>query len=195
MNFKPTWYQSNCPPSLIDHYFTNKPQHVDSVETIKSIISDHCIVKAQFHVNCIRAKPQFGRNQDTSQLNSENLMSKIEESDVLEKIFQKTDPDEIAEYIVLELNRIIEELAPSRIVQVKHNFEPWENEETREVLREANEQLSIAIQYNRVEEWRLFRYLRNKARKTLEKAKNSYFVKRLTHVKNVWQEFKKFKGT
>ena len=65
-------------------------------------------------------------------------MSKIQENIELQKIFQETDPEEIFKILVRELNKIIEDIALSRIVQVSNRFKPWHYKEGEEILREAN---------------------------------------------------------
>ena len=77
-----------------------------------------------------------------------------------------------------EVNQIIEEVAPSKIVQNKKDNLPWKTEETRKVMEETEAQLEIAIETKDVEEWRLFRAMRNQAFKFLNIVKSNYYVQR-----------------
>ena len=56
-------------------------------------------------------------------------MLKIQENIELQKIFQEKDREEIFKILVRELNKIIEDMAPSRIVQVSNTFKPWHDQE------------------------------------------------------------------
>ena len=47
-------------------------------------------------------------------------MLKIQENIELQKIFQEKDREEIFKILVRELNRIIEEKAPSRVVKISN---------------------------------------------------------------------------
>ena len=44
LNYDPTRYRIGSKPSLLDLILSNQPGHVDSVETKKSVIADHCSV-------------------------------------------------------------------------------------------------------------------------------------------------------
>ena len=46
---------------------------------------------------------------------------------------------------------------------------------TKELIREADKTLGMAIDYNKVVYWRLYKQAKNKASKWLEKAKKLYF--------------------
>ena len=73
-------------------------------------------------------------------------MEKIQENSRLESIFGQTDTDVIANTIIAEMNRIIEEVAPSRLVQTTKKFEPWKSEETENMIKIAEDQLEVAIE-------------------------------------------------
>ena len=127
-------------------------------------------------------------------INSSRPIDKINKSNLLQEIFESQDSDEVIETIMIEMNKILEHLSPSRVVKCKADNEPWKNRETKETLDEANEQLAKAIEYNTIEEWRLSRITRNVASKFLEVAKKNYFVARLGSSRTVWQELKKLKS-
>ena len=49
------------------------------------------------------------------------------------------------------MNRIIEDIAPSKLVQNKGKHEPWANSETKEIIAETEEQLEVAIRTKDIE--------------------------------------------
>ena len=50
------------------------------------------------------------------------MMHQIEANKILNGIFSLEDPDEATKVLVAELNKIIEDIGPSKIVQVKNCF-------------------------------------------------------------------------
>ena len=50
------------------------------------------------------------------------------------------------------MNGIIEHIAPSRVIQSKTYSKPWKGKEVNDTIREAENQLEIAIESNDVEE-------------------------------------------
>ena len=86
------------------------------------------------------------------------------------------DPDTIAETMICEMNRIVEDIVPSKLIQNKGKHEPWANSRTKEMITETEEQLEVAIKTKDIEEWRMFRCLRNQAYKYIEAVKRDYFI-------------------
>ena len=118
LNFMPTRHIIKCNPSLLDHIFVNNPNNVSSIETTPSLIADHCLVKIIYHCKLLKTPVKFRRIRNFNLITSESLMQKIIECESLQTAFQETDPEEKIKTIIRELNRIIEEIAPSRVVKL-----------------------------------------------------------------------------
>ena len=193
-NFQPTRYHSHANPSLLDHIFASHPQKIDGVETKKNIIADHCTVRCLYHAKDLKIRQKQIRIRNHKLITSESLMRGIEENERLQRIFESEDPDYIAETIVAETNRIIEDIAPSKLIQCKKSHEPWATEDTEQIRKETESQLETAIATKDIEEWRLFRVLRNKAYKFIESVKRNYYIERFKNTRSIWKEFRKYKG-
>ena len=193
-NFKPTRFQSNTSPSLLDHVFSTHPQKINSVETRMSIIADHCLIKIQYHARTLRQRPQFKRIRDHKLVTREILMEHVGSNSRLQNIFASSDPDYIAETIVSEMNRILEEISPSKVIQCTKSYEPWKTRDTTEIQRITEKQLEHAIETSDIEEWRLFQSMRNQANKFLEFTKRTFYIERFARAGNVWKEFRQFQG-
>ena len=194
LNYKPTRFQSNANPSLLDHMFASHPQMINSVETKLSIIADHCVIKCQYHSSTLRQRPQFKRVRNHKLLNSDVLMEHIARNERLQRIFEETDPDFIAETLIAEMNRILEDISPSRLIQCRRNYEPWKTKDTEDVSNTVRSQLEVAVRSSNIEEWRYFRILRNQACKYLEFAKRTFYIDRFSKAGNIWREFRQFQG-
>ena len=64
--------------------------------------------------------------------------------------------------MVTEYSRFVNELAPEKKVILRKDENVYENEEVKEYKREAENLLTEAIKSNTPENWRLFKYCRNK---------------------------------
>ena len=170
-NFKPTRFQSGSNPSLLDHIFVSHPQKLDAVETKINIIADHCLVSAQYHSKMLISRPQFRRTRNHALINSDVLTEKISEKERHQRIFELEDPDKKAETMICKMNRIVEEIAPSKLFQTRGKHEPWATNETKELIAETEEQIEVAIRTKDIEEWRMFGSLRNQAYKFIEAVK------------------------
>ena len=78
-------------------------------------------------------------------INSDSLMSEIEDNANLQSIFSLTDQNDIAETIVKELNDIIEILAPARIVQQRSHKYGYQCQELNNLKKESDSLLDKAI--------------------------------------------------
>ena len=191
LNFKPTRYRRGQRPSLLDHFMTNAPNRVDGVETIHNHIADHTFVKLNFHREVLQSKPQFREVRDYKNLNSDNLMKEIEENEELQSVFSKECPNDIFKTLITELNKIIDKLAPSKLIQIKKKDQPYMSPELKELETELDEQLNTAIRSKDIEEWRLYKSLRNQFFKYVEGAKRIYYSGILNTSKELWKTAKK----
>ena len=55
--------------------------------------------------------------RDRTKLNATNLLKLINENEKLMNVFNENDPDTIADTVITEMNKIVENLAPGRRVQ------------------------------------------------------------------------------
>ena len=63
-------------------------------------------------------------------------------------------PEAIAMALIGKIINIIEKIAPSKVINVKKNQEPWRNSEVDSKIQEFEHQLETDIESNDVEEWR-----------------------------------------
>ena len=76
---------------------------------------------------------------------------------IIRTVLNYEDPDIIAELLHVELNSIIEYIAPQSYVQYKSDHAPYLSEEMRQEIKINNELLTKAIHSGDPNDWRLFR--------------------------------------
>ena len=134
-NHKFTRFAPHQPPSCIDHIFSNCTNKISNVTTHKNTISDHSIITAQYSSNHQIYHPKFiKKNRNFRLLTKNTLNLYVKNSTLLNSIFNYTDPDIITNLIQLELNTIINFIAPPKIVQFSKNYVPYHNTEIRQNL-------------------------------------------------------------
>ena len=190
MNFKPTRFQSGQNPSLLDLFVTNKSNQVTNVETLPSHIADHMIVKLQFHSRSISTNEQFIKIRKWDLINSDNFMSEIKECENLNLIFHSSDPEFIASTIVYEYNRIINKLAPARVVQRRNKDDFCLDQEAAEIKTTANQQLNLAINTKSRDEFRQYNVYRNLLSRAIDRCKKIYMQAKLSNYPTMWKELK-----
>ena len=190
LNTETTRHWSGTKSSLLDHFVTNKPGKVDNIKTYHSCVADHDFVSIMLHTDEIIDKPQLMLSRDWSNLNRDNLINEIKSDEIISSVFTMTSSDRVWNDIIIQLNIIINRLAPSKIVQLSSNFVPYQNSEISNAISEANAQLTCAIQSNDIEEWRAYRALRNLASKIIKKIKGEYYTRVLNNTNALWKSIK-----
>lgn len=191
-NNKFTRIASHQPPSCIDHIYSNCVNKIINVNTHKNIYSDHCIITAQYNANQQIYHPKFIKSRNSNLLNRQTLTKYINESSLLNSIFRYTDPDIVTNIIQLELNTIINAIAPSKKIQFKANYTPYYNNEIIENLKVSHNLLNTAIINNDQTSWREFKNFRNNLDKTIKIEKTEYIKKKFNNKSTQWKFLKTF---
>ena len=140
-----------------------------------------------FHTKEIGRKEQFVMYRSYKNINSEKLMTLINESNKLIEIFNDSNPNNVAETIVTEFNRILNELAPARRKNITKNDLPYLNENIAAMKQEYDNRLTEAIRENVPEGWRVVRTVRNLYNKAIDKGKTEYYKRMLNTDYNLWR--------
>ena len=191
-NNKYTRIVSNQPPSCIDHIYSNCVNKITNVNTHKNIYSDHCILTAQYNTDQQIYHPKFIKSRNSKLLQRRTLIKYINESPLLNSIFKYTNPEIVTNIIQLELNTIINTIAPSKIIQYKANYSPYYNNEIIKNLKVSHNLLNTAIINNDQNSWREFRNFRNKIDKTIKINKTEYIRNKFNNNSTQWKFLKTF---
>ena len=90
------------------------------------------------------------------------------------------------------MNLIIDEMAPTKIVQCKKDYAPYIGEQVMSYINDTKKQLSRAITMKNTGEWRIYKPMRNKISEVIEKSKVEYYNAKLNDTKTMWSMLKDF---
>ena len=93
-------------------------------------------------------------------LNTKNLMNLIEESKKLKNLFSIEDPDTIVDNLIMEMNRILNELAPSTTRLLRKEEMQFIDQNIIDMKKEADLRLTMVINIHDVEDWRMAKFLK-----------------------------------
>ena len=77
VNHEMTRFETNAPPSLLDHIITNEPNRVDHVETNPSLMSDHKIISCLLHHKELKEDDRQAFKTQWWRINPDNLVEAI----------------------------------------------------------------------------------------------------------------------
>ena len=116
----------------------------------------------QYHLKGIKFRPQKRKIRDWKLVSTDSLMEEIERDEKLMNIFSHSDPNYVANTIIEQMNKIVNYIAPPRVVTVKDNSGFHEDDETKDLKREADIKLNNAIRDDDLEARKKYRATRNK---------------------------------
>ena len=118
----------------------------------------------------------------------------IEQSEFLNSIFRYQDPEIVANILQIELNAIINSIAPANKIQFKKNYCPFYNDEILKDLDKSQKLLNIAIETHDQNNWRQFKNFRNSTTRKIKKTKTEYLKHNFKNKNNQWKFLKNFNG-
>merc|ERR1711955_165120 len=110
------------------------------------------------------------------------LNAYLNNNDIIQTAYNYTDPELIAEIIMREFNNIIEIIAPRTKRQVKKNYTPYLNKETREGKKKLYQMHKKAKQTQENYDWREYKNYRATINKKLDNSKDRW--KTLNEINN-----------
>merc|ERR1712240_116321 len=116
-----------------------------------------------------------------------NLNQYLNHNQIIQTAYNYTDPDLIATIIMQEFNNIIDIIAPRTKRQIKKNYTPYLNKDTREAKKQLNEIHNKAKQTQHDDDWREYKNQRATINKKVDKQKQEYITKKLNNSEDRWK--------
>merc|ERR1712240_244139 len=116
-----------------------------------------------------------------------NLNQYLNHNQIIQTAYNYTDPDLIATIIMQEFNNIIDIIAPRTKRQIKKNYTPYLNKDTREAKKKLNEIHNKTKRTQHDDDWREYKNQRATINKKVDKQKQEYITKKLNNSENRWK--------
>ena len=124
---------------------TNEPNYIDHIETKPSIISDHKSISCLIHEKELREDDRQMKKTEWWRLNPDNLVQGILQNKKMMSTLSMTNGEKVWTTLIEGFNEVVNNIAPSKIVQCKRNYQPYIDKEILEEIEETNKQLELAI--------------------------------------------------
>merc|ERR1712240_281714 len=131
-NKENTYFINQTPISCIDHIYSNCPHKLSHISTINSRQSDHALLSAIYQTKAPVNPPKIIYTRPKYLLTEHTLNKYLNNNDIIQTAFNYMDPVLIAEIIMNEYNNIIDIIAPKTKRQVRKNYTPYLDKETRQ---------------------------------------------------------------
>merc|ERR1712243_133998 len=161
--------------------YTNCPQKITHITTENNGLSDNATLIATYHTKAPANNPKTVFTRPKYLLTEHNLNQYLNHNQIIQTAYNYTDPDLIATIIMQEFNNIIEIIAPRTKRQIKKNYTPYLNKETREAKKKLNEIHNKAKQTQQDDDWREYKNQRATINKQVDNQKQEYITKKLNN--------------
>merc|ERR1712240_396692 len=165
--------------SYIDQIYSNCPQKLTHITALDNGQSDHAMITAIYHTKAPINNPKIIYKRPKYLLTEHKLNEYLNNNDIIQTAFNYTDPDLIAEIIMREFNNIIDIVAPQTKRQVKKNYTPYLNKETRQEKKQLHKMHTKAKQTQENDHWREYKNQKAILNKKINKQKQEYINKKI----------------
>ena len=125
MNHECTRHMPGQKASLLDIFYTNTLSKVDGVETLPNILSEHSLVKLNWHTNLPKKSAQFNVMRRYDNVTFERMQELLDKDELIQKIFLTNNVEFIGETINNVLNSTVKALMMKKVFQKKKNHTPF----------------------------------------------------------------------
>ena len=164
----PTWARGDQ-RSCLDHVYTTAPSKLSPVAVIWTGMSDHALVKFGRFCKNMPCRQRYIKKRMFKKFDKEQFKVRVGEMPELVTI-QLCQNVEIAASMLTEcLTRILDEMAPIKVIQTRKNYAPHMTVETKVLQSRRNTALEQAVRSGEQEDWRNSRTLRNQTTASLRR--------------------------
>ena len=178
--------------SGLDHLYTNNPEKLSQVHT-ELAGSDHKLLKVTRFAKSVKRSSRYVRKRCYKDFDETEFRKKVSELSWFE-LYLCDDVEKAVHLLTSNINRVLDQFAPVRTVQMRSRYAPWLSSETKAIMKERDAAQVQASYSNHPDDWRLFRNLRNTVTKRMRNEKASWERQRLDHAENtstnLWRNIK-----
>ena len=177
----------------LDHIYTNKPEKLSSVYAEFAGGSDHKLIKVTRYAKSLKRNVRYVRKRSFKNFSDEDFQAAVKQLSWWD-IFICEDADQAAQLLTHKLTVILDTMAPIKTIQVRSKYAPWLSNDTKELLKERNSAQATAAQTKDMDDWRLYKSLRNTATARMRQEKKAWEKMKLDSTKHnpstLWKNVK-----
>ena len=190
-----TRYWPGHTPSGLDHLYTNNPSKLSDVQAVFQGGSDHKLIFVTRFSKSVIRKPRIIRKRCFKNFKPENFIHELENT-MWWDVYSCSDVNEAVGLLTSKLTKILDRMAPMRVIQVRQKYCPWLSQKTKDLIKERNKAQEKASESQKQEDWKKFRDLRNTINNRLKHEKLKNQREKINECKNnskdIWKNIKQF---
>ena len=185
---------SNDSSSLIDLIVTNNPLSISKCDVFPTCIGDHDMVGCVQKINNVKFIPKIVMRRNYSSYNPSVMNEEFTKIN-WDPLYLAKDVNVAVSYFNETVKSIFDKYAPNMVKKVRGKPCPWIHHDLRASMIDRNRMLKKARESKMMEDWNIYKRLRNACNNKLKSAKSS-FQRRLLdqnslNPRKFWQVIKK----
>ena len=169
----PTRFMHGQPETGIDHFYTNRPDKLSSIQTQFWGGSDHKLILATRYSKVIRNNVRYVKKRSYKNFNPNEFISEVEKIRWW-GVYQTESVDLAVQLFSDKLTTILDQLAPIKTVQTRTRYAPWLSQSTKLLIEKRDQAQSRASRSKVQEDWNIFKRLRNQVTSKLRVEKSKW---------------------
>ena len=170
-------------PSLIDHIWVNTPGKISNVKNNTRGTADHNCIAATYRLCGTITSNIVRKGRDRRNYSEEELKRRISLTD-WSPVFCSDNVDVASHEFESRFVQILDELAPIKTIQSRSKRCDWLSQSTKNMMKHRYNTRNTAVQSNLLEDWSLYRQLKNKCTARIKKDRS-------TNLKNKYEKLEK----
>ena len=183
--------------TLIDHHWTNHHEKVSHAHAYYQGASDHKMIYIIRRTKKVISKPKIIKKRSFKNFNPQAFVEAVMKISWLD-VYLCDNVDTAVKLVTDKLNKILDEMAPIKIIQVRTHYAPWMSSETKAKAKERDLAQKKAAQTQSVEDWQTYKQLRNTINNNLKIEKKSWQEEKIKSfgkdTSSVWKNIKNWLG-
>ena len=121
------------PQTGLDHFYTNRPDKLSSVQSQFCGGSDHKLIFAIRYSKVIRKTVRYVRKRSYKNFDPSDFLSEVENIKWLD-IYLSDNVDTAVQLFSDKLTEVLDRLAPIKTIQTRTRYVPWLSSETKGLM-------------------------------------------------------------
>ena len=156
----PTRFWANATPSLIDQCWLNQPGKVSNIKNVTRGTADHNLISVTYRLSGTVTTNMVRKGRDRRNFDEEELKRRVRLTDWTQ-VLNEENPDIATYEFESKIVKILDEIAPIKVIQPRSKRCDWISQDTKRLMRERDSTRDRAVASNQMEEWNRYRKLKN----------------------------------
>ena len=157
-------------PSGLDHTYTNNPEKLGPIQIIPCGSSDHRLILAIRYTKNLKQAPRYCLKRSYKNFDENLFMEEVSKISWWE-VYSCQNVDTAVDIFTKKLTDILDKMAPVKKFQIRTRYAAWVSEDTKDRIRERDIAQQAATRSGTIEDWDMYKQLRNTVTVRLRKEK------------------------